>query len=177
MRILVVTDDSVLFRKIELELGTAHECVRAQAPDEEADAYLIDRDFYPDGGYGISMSRYGDSDLPLPFRIGALKSLLTPGATRRLTMNGDVVSIGARAIRLTDVELALFRALYDRNGEEVSREELLAEVWGEGVDGGILNVYVHYLRTKLEGDGKERIIIAARGRGYRINKEFLGGAL
>ena len=38
----------------------------------------------------------------------------------------------------------------------------------------MINVYIHYLREKLELCG-EKIIIASREAGYRIDKRFLGG--
>ena len=42
----------------------------------------------------------------------------------------------------------------------------------DGVDGGVVNVYVHYLREKLEKNG-ERIIISTRNLGYKINERMV----
>ena len=58
-------------------------------------------------------------------------------------------------------------------GEFVSRDELSRAVWGEGADGGILNVYIHYLREKLESKG-EKVIISSRRGGYKIDGKYLG---
>ena len=66
---------------------------------------------------------------------------------------------------LTPTEQKLFSILKAANGAPVSREVLLREVWGEGAGDGLLNLYIHYLREKLEKDGKRRIF-ASRGKGY-----------
>ena len=57
----------------------------------------------------------------------------------------------------------------------MSREELVTAVWGEGADDGVLNVYVHYLREKLEKEN-ERVILYSRKSGYRIDGRLLGDA-
>ena len=118
------------------------------------------------------MSRTG-ADITLPFRIGTLKAMLTEEKSE-LTLSDDAVYVGTRAVKLTDVELALFSALYKRKGDYATRDELIGEVWGEGADAGILNVYIHYLRTKLEANG-ERVISCTRGRGYKLNEKYFGG--
>ena len=60
----------------------------------------------------------------------------------------------------------------EKRGEYVSREELLSRIWQNKTDKGILNVYIHYLREKLEKGG-ERIIISSRNLGYKINEVFI----
>ena len=77
-------------------------------------------------------------------------------------------------IKLTEVEHALFLALMKRGGEFASREDILREVWGSEADEGIINVYVHYLREKLEKSG-EKIIVSSRKLGYKIDGKYLGG--
>lgn len=67
--------------------------------------------------------------------------------------------------RLTPTEEKLFSLLKQAGGAPVSRELLLKEVWGEGGTEGLLNLYIHYLREKLEKDGQRRIF-SARGKGY-----------
>jgi DNA-binding response OmpR family regulator len=62
--------------------------------------------------------------------------------------------------------------LIEASGDFISREELIRRVWGEGADGGVLNVYVHYLREKLEKQG-EKIIISSRKNGYKIDGKYL----
>ena len=61
--------------------------------------------------------------------------------------------------------------LCSADGEFVSREEILHSVWSGDADPGIINVYVHYLREKLE-DG-EKIIVSSRKNGYKIDGRYL----
>ena len=53
-------------------------------------------------------------------------------------------------------------------------EGSLTSEGGDDADGGILNVYVHYLREKLEKRG-EKIIISSRKSGYKIDEKYLKG--
>ena len=174
--VAVISSDSMLFRKIELELLDVCDCTPTDTKD--ADIRLIDLDSPLDGEHtGLTMSRTEECDISLPFILGSLKERLFPkdGAKIQLEDSGRVI-IGAKEVRLTEVELSLFKALYLRGGDYATRDELIREVWGEISDGGVLNVYVHYLRQKLEGEG-ERIIIATRGKGYRINEAYIGGGV
>lgn len=176
-RACVVTGDALLFRKLELELLGVCECVMCDGRIDGADVYLLDIDsgLSPDGAW-LTMSRRDECDIPLPFTLGSVRARLSDGDGERLTVReaDGVVTLGGVSARLTEVEMALFLALYRRGGESVGREELIREVWGDEVGEGILNVYVHYLRSKLERGGA-RVIIAERGVGYRINEEYLGG--
>ena len=54
----------------------------------------------------------------------------------------------------------------------MSREKLLRSVWDGKASPGVVNVYIHYLRQKLERSGK-KVIAASRNEGYRINPELL----
>ena len=74
-------------------------------------------------------------------------------------------------IKLTEVEYKLLFELLSAKGEYVSRESLLKRVWGDGFDSGVVNVYVHYLRNKLERDGR-KIILSSRKEGYRIDERY-----
>ena len=80
------------------------------------------------------------------------------------------VLVEGACVALSKTEHALFLALWEANGAFVSKEELLRRVWSPDTDPGIVGVYVHYLREKLEAGGK-RYIIAHRGRGYRLPRE------
>ena len=48
----------------------------------------------------------------------------------------------------------------------------MRDVWGDECEGGVLNVYIHYLREKLETEG-EKIIFSTRKMGYKIDKKYL----
>ena len=170
-RALVLTADGYLFQKIRLELDGEVECVNTGAADIViADIDTVDR--IPAGA--ITMSRKSGADISLPFKLGEVREWLSPKAVEALSLGDKCAMLDGRAIRLTDVEFALLKAIYARRGGYVKREELLSEVWGGNADGGVINVYVHYLREKLEVGG-ERVILASRGEGYKINEKLLGG--
>jgi DNA-binding response OmpR family regulator len=80
-----------------------------------------------------------------------------------------------RPVELTVREFALLEFLLRRGGECCTRSELLREVWHAGTEAGgnVVDVYINYLRRKLEaaapgmGDG-EPAIETVRGSGYRM---------
>ncbi|MCL5263731.1 MAG: response regulator transcription factor [Chloroflexi bacterium] len=75
---------------------------------------------------------------------------------------------GEREIELTTTEYELLLLLV-RNSERVLTRDLIMEkVWGYDFEGNynILEVYVRYLRNKLEEKGERRLIQTVRGAGY-----------
>jgi len=76
---------------------------------------------------------------------------------------------GADSEPLTAREYALLSALSAQAGP-CSRADLLAEVWAKepGVSANVVDVYVGYLRTKLERIGATARIDSVRGVGYRL---------
>jgi len=81
------------------------------------------------------------------------------------------VHCGGRKVELTTKEFALLEYLMLHRGESVSRAELLANVWkleGESAT-NIVDVYINYLRRKLEGEAaRGSLIQTVRGTGYRV---------
>jgi DNA-binding response OmpR family regulator len=52
------------------------------------------------------------------------------------------------------------------------RTQILGAVWGGfGGDDNVLEIYIGYLRKKLEADGRSRLIHTVRGIGYVIREE------
>jgi DNA-binding response OmpR family regulator len=80
---------------------------------------------------------------------------------------------GGRLIPLTNKEFALLEHLLLNRGACVSRVELLDSVWNlEPVQTtNIVDVYVNYLRRKLEDPPPGRLIRTVRGRGYVVPAE------
>ena len=79
------------------------------------------------------------------------------------------VSRGGRGLALTAREYQLLLLLLERRGQVLSREEILRRVWPEqqpGSASNVIEVYVRYLRQKLEHGGERRLIHTVRGRGY-----------
>lgn len=168
----VYTQDEFLWQKIYLALRERAIVTRIASPDEGegCDVLLYDegRSSLPNA---LRMGRDPDADIALPLSLADLDSLVDTGTdTAVLRLGTRAAYLREKKIALTEVEFALFKALYDARGEFVSREALLDGVWGGECDGGILNVYVHYLREKLE-DG-EKIILSSRKLGYRIDDRY-----
>ncbi len=76
-------------------------------------------------------------------------------------------------IALTPRECSLLEALLKRDGAVAPKQELLSEVWGEAFQGdpNIVEVYVGYLRKKIDADHDHKIIQTVRGIGYRLVAE------
>ena len=167
----ILTSDKYLYQKIFLLLSDNYDIVDS----DKSDITLIDTDTQrlSEGAGIITMSRTGKAQLTVPFRPSSLLSVLggNEGGERYISLNGRNANLSGRIIRLTEVEAALLYLLIEAEGRLVSKEELLLGVWDEKTDSGVVNVYVHYLREKLEIDG-EKVIISARGKGYRINEKF-----
>jgi len=77
---------------------------------------------------------------------------------------------GDRRVDLTPREFELLRFLMRHPGEVIPHGRLLAAIWGYQ-DSRVLDVYVRYLRTKLEAAGEPRLVHTVRGVGYvlRLN--------
>ena len=98
-------------------------------------------------------------------RLGDLR--LDP--LRRLARRGD------HALPLTEREYQLLLLLLRHPGEVVSRERILTTIWNEGGSGGasnVIEVYVRYLRQKLEQHGGQRLIHTVRGQGYCLAERW-----
>ena len=91
-----------------------------------------------------------------PLRVGAVALDLR---TRWASVGGDTVELSAR-------EFELLRTFLQHPNQVLSREQLLARVWGYDYDPGsnVVDVYVGYLRKKLGQDRFETV----RGVGYRF---------
>ncbi len=73
-----------------------------------------------------------------------------------------------RAIDLTPREFSLLEYMMRHEGETLTRASLTLEVWNMPVETNtnIVDVYVKYLRDKLDGEHGETLIRTVRGRGY-----------
>lgn len=78
---------------------------------------------------------------------------------------------GQRPVALTAREYALLMLLMEERGTVVGRDRILREVWNDeqGSSSNVIEVYVRYLRQKLEEGGESRLIHTIRGRGYCLN--------
>jgi DNA-binding response OmpR family regulator len=75
-----------------------------------------------------------------------------------------------KKIRLTEKETAIIKFLYRSGEQSVSRETLLADVWGynAGVSTHTLETHIYRLRQKIERDPSHSEILVTEGGGYRL---------
>lgn len=75
-----------------------------------------------------------------------------------------------KKIRLTEKETNILKYLYRAGEKAVSREELLAEVWGynAGVTTHTLETHVYRLRQKIESDPANARLLLTEAGGYRL---------
>jgi DNA-binding response OmpR family regulator len=80
---------------------------------------------------------------------------------------------GVREISLTPKEFALLAYLMAHPGIVISRTRLLSNVWEVGFDPGtkVVDVYIRYLRQKIDSEGEPPLIRTVRGFGYMISPE------
>jgi DNA-binding response OmpR family regulator len=125
-----------------------------------------------------------DDFLSKPFSfvvlVARLHALARRGATARppILSAGDLVfdplsrtcHRGDVAVPLTGREVALLEALLRREGAVAAKRELLREVWGDEIDGdtNVLEVYVGYLRRKIDEPFGRHSLETVRGLGYRL---------
>lgn len=88
----------------------------------------------------------------------------------RVDESTRVVTRGGSQIELTSREFDVLLALARRPGLPMSRSALLAEVWQGDVEvsPNIVDVYIGYLRKKLEGPRGRRVIRTVRGKGFML---------
>lgn len=173
----VYTENEYLLQKIRLELCDVARTVLLEPGSMEAcDIVLVDGDNPSFSGiHGLQMKHSG-GDITIPFRIGSLRRLIEreEKAFIEPIPIQKAVRIGNKTVKLTELEFSLFSLLVSKKGAYVSRQEILQSVWAGRADRGIINVYIHYLREKLECDG-EKIILSSRNYGYKISGKYIGG--
>lgn len=111
----------------------------------------------------------------LAARLHALVRLHESSAQRPLVL-GDLTiepgrrlaTRGGRDLELTTREFDLLQMLARHPGNVLSRAQLLESVWGYSwdVDTNVVDVFIGYLRKKLEAGGESRILRTVRGVGF-----------
>jgi DNA-binding response OmpR family regulator len=79
---------------------------------------------------------------------------------------------GRRRLRLTAKEYALLEFFLQHPRQVLTRDLIYERVWGYDFEGesNIIDVYVRYLRQKLEAGGEPRILQTVRGVGYALRE-------
>jgi len=83
------------------------------------------------------------------------------------------VTRGRRRISLTAREYALLEYFLRNAGRVLTRPMITQHVWGMDFDpeSNIIDVYVGYLRRKIDADGEPRLLQTVRGAGYMLSAE------
>jgi DNA-binding response OmpR family regulator len=110
-----------------------------------------------------------------------LRRSSSPAVTANSSKIGDLVinreehwvMRGDRRIELTVREFALLEYLMSNVGKAVSRATLMREVWNTQLDSttNIVDVYMKYLRDKIDREGEVKLIRTVRGVGYVLSGE------
>jgi DNA-binding response OmpR family regulator len=98
--------------------------------------------------------------------ILTIDDLVVDPATRRVTR-------GERRIELTARQYALLEYFLRNAGRVLSRQMIAQHVWGLGFDAesNVIDVYVGYLRRKIDRDRERRLLHTVRGAGYVLQVE------
>jgi DNA-binding response OmpR family regulator len=138
-----------------------------------------------DGEYDMAdgLDLGADDYLTKPFSyvvlVARLRALLRRGANRRpaVLKAGDLaldparrrVTRGETPVELTPREFALLEFLLRHHDEVVSKTEILEHVWDTfDTDPNVVEVYVGYLRRKIDVPFSRNALQTVRGAGYRL---------
>jgi two-component system response regulator MprA len=92
-----------------------------------------------------------------------------------LTLNPKTIEVkrAGKEVALTPLEFKLLEYLMTNRGEVLSRDMILNRIWlySEDVDTRVVDVYIGYLRRKIDKGNKVKLIHSVRGFGYTIKAE------
>ena len=86
--------------------------------------------------------------------------------------SSDTSDAAPQTIDLTVKEFELLKYLMSYPQQVLTREQILKNVWGEDFQGesNVIEVYIRYLRLKVENKGRKRLIQTVRGVGYVLKE-------
>jgi DNA-binding response OmpR family regulator len=159
---------------------------RLRAASDVPIIMLTARDAVPDRVAGLEAG--ADDYLVKPFAFEELLARIRVQLRRRqredqpthlhygaLTMDtaAHETHIGSRRVELTAKEYELLELFMRHPQQVLTREVIYDRVWGYdfGGESNIIEVYVRYLRQKLESGGEPRLIQTVRGVGYILREE------
>ena len=142
--------------------------------DDSVDARA---EFLHSGADDFWLSGSAPSDLLMRLRLHCPLSQRQPSRPSLLQLKNDDLCLdpstrevwrGGRALDLTTREFMLLLTLLQHQGRVLSRDQLLQQVWHDerASSGNVVEVYVRYVRQKLEAEGEGRLLHTVRGRGY-----------
>jgi two-component system response regulator MprA len=161
-------------------------CRRLRAAGDVPILMLTAKDAVPDRVAGLDAG--ADDYLVKPFAFdellarirallrrhsGAVSQDIVRFADLRLNPATRQVWRGDRLIELTAKEYDLLDLFMRHPRQVLTRDVIYDQLWGYdfGGESNIIEVYVRYLRTKLEAGGEPRLIQTVRGVGYALREE------
>ena len=105
-----------------------------------------------------ALLRRPEAALPTVYRVADLELNTATRVARR----------GERTIDLTTKEFVVLEYMMRNAGRVLTREQISEHAWDANYDpfSNVIDVYVGYLRTKLEAEGEPRLLQTMRGAGY-----------
>jgi two-component system, OmpR family, response regulator ArlR len=90
-----------------------------------------------------------------------------------IDLDKHVVYRGSSKVELTKREYELLEYLVRNKGIVLTREKILADVWGYDYAGetNVVDVYINYLRNKIDKEHETKLIDTVRGLGYMLIEE------
>ena len=144
-------------------MGTG--CV--QKSQELAKYYTLLRPFAIEDFFSnlfVPEDEHGSIHVRVPKRKSPSESLALEQNTHSAYYKGEKIS-------LTQKEFSLLALLFENRGTPISREEALETVFKDaGTNTNVVDVYVNYLRSKIDHKFGIRMISTVRGCGYMIQK-------
>jgi two-component system response regulator MprA len=161
-------------------------CRRLRADGDRVPVLMVTaRDAIADRVAGLDAG--ADDYLVKPFSIDELRARVRALLRRAGNASNDPLQFGDlvldprahlvhradRRVELTMTEFALLELLMRNPGQVLTRSVIFDRVWGYdfGPTSKALEVYVGYLRRKLEADGEARVVHTVRGMGYVLREE------
>lgn len=194
-RIVILSKDALFSRMLKLELDGkfgAEAVISEESKNMNAELYIADAD----GGfaripYDIPVIAFGTKDrgsyelsdnavfFKRPFLIKdflssaeEMLSCKNEDGGKGLTVHRGKAFVDNNRIALTDTEFSVLTLLYDNKGKTVSRDDIKRVICKKEKNAAASNcadVYIRFLRKKLEEPYNIRIIRTVRGKGYTID--------
>lgn len=91
----------------------------------------------------------------------------------KMYVDKHLVKRGEREIKLTLQEFKLLKLLIENKDKVLSRSQLLDTVWGVNYDNNtnVVDVYISYLRNKIDAEDEPKLIKTIKGRGYMLQSQ------
>ena len=195
-KILLVEDEEKLARMVEMELRyEGYEVTKAfdgrsgleQALSGKYDLVLLDIMLPQLSGMEVLRRLRRESDhITKPFAIEELLARIRAALRKRAVHTGSIltagelamdverhqVSVRGQSVELTKKEFDLLHQLLENKGRVLTREALLDSVWGFDFVGetNSVDVYIRFLRSKIDEAFGIKLIHTVRGVGYVIRE-------